>query len=427
MNSLRRVLCFLMAMTLAAIAFPSLAAPQYTKQYSLTLTSSPSTPLTVVAHLTNQALSPGNSNIGSFKLTFTGATINPSLGSVTTNPPVPAANITVTGGSVFVLLPTPLKAQKTIDVTILLKDCGDGITIEDTGVQVWTGNMGQNFSPTLTTFPLTTSVVCGVLACGDIKVVPDSFNPGSVTVTRGDYDKNGDIAACAGLPYTYTSYDDNTLHFAWPDTITGNPHAAFDLVVYAAGSSIPGAGVTGVAWLNQDGSPVTNDPKFISGSDVGIPTALDCLTQDLPAPYGTLDTAIVATDTSLTINGVAAIPGASFPIVIINSDDPTKTERMTAVYPEMGFTGTGPFNVTYTVTRGTATEGAVPADKAPHAASALVMSTPLPILPAVLPGTVSPPYVASTQVQMCIADQTPGTGTHSTTFISIGDPWGSQP
>jgi len=56
-----------------------------------------------------------------------------------------------------------------------------------------------------------------------------------------------------------------------------------------------------------------------------------------------------------------------------------------------------------------------------------VMSTPLPILPAVLPATVSPPYVASTQVQMCIADQTPGTGTHSTTFISIGDPWGSQP
>jgi hypothetical protein len=41
MNGMRKVVCFLFAMMLAAIALPSLAAPQFTKQYSLTLTSTP--------------------------------------------------------------------------------------------------------------------------------------------------------------------------------------------------------------------------------------------------------------------------------------------------------------------------------------------------------------------------------------------------
>ena len=410
-----------MAMTLAAIALPGLAAPQYTKQYSLTLTSSPVIALTVVADLKNEALSPGNSNINSYRYTFTGAAIDSA-----TSPGIPAANIQVSGSSVFVTLPAPLKGGKHSVLTIVLKDCGDGIELPKSGVEVWTGVMGQTFSPINTTFPLTTSVVCGTLACGGDDVVPDSFNPGSVTVTRGDYDKNGDIAACAGLPYTYTSYDDNTLHFAWPDTITGNPHAAFDLVVYAAGGSIPAPGTTGVGWLDSFGNPATTNPAvFLYGSALGNNAALDCLTQDLPTPYGTLAAAISATDPSLTINGVVAPPGASFPIVIINSLNPALTERMTAVYPPTLTNGTGPYDVTYTVTRGTITEGDPGnANKASHAAGARVMSTPLPILPAVVPS----PYVGNTQAQMCIAAQAVVDAlTHSTTFISIGDPWGSQP
>jgi hypothetical protein len=107
MNSLRKVLCLLMAVMIAAIALPGHSLrPNSTKQYSLTLTSTPSAPLTVVAHLTNQALGPGNANVGSFRLVFTGAQIDTSPGSVTTNPPVPAANITVSGSSVFILLGT---------------------------------------------------------------------------------------------------------------------------------------------------------------------------------------------------------------------------------------------------------------------------------------------------------------------------------
>ncbi len=84
MNSLRRILSFLMAIMLAAIALPSVGAPKVTKQYHLEMTSN--APLTVVTHLTN--VSPdGNSNISSFRVTLSGATIvsvdQPATGTAT--------------------------------------------------------------------------------------------------------------------------------------------------------------------------------------------------------------------------------------------------------------------------------------------------------------------------------------------------------
>jgi hypothetical protein len=119
-------------------------------------------------------------------------------------------------------------------VTILLKDCGDGITLPLSGVDVWTGNMGQPFSPTATTFPLTTSVVCGNIACGATDVpVPEQL------LTRppsrgGFYDKDGISnhrrGTCAKqYPYTVTQQivsSKKQQHFAWPVLGAGSDERA---------------------------------------------------------------------------------------------------------------------------------------------------------------------------------------------------------
>ena len=426
MNKIRSVVCILLSLAFAAFALPTSAAPQYMKQYSLTLTSSASTPLTVVADLTNKALGPGNSNIGSFQFTFTGATI----ASVTTNPAIPPGTISVNGSTVFITGISPLKAGKHFILTIVLNDCGDGISLPESGVQVWTGNMGQIFSPTDTTFPLTASVSCTVLDCGDPTFqVPDSQNLGTVTVTRDLFDKNGDTAGdfCAQVPITVTNTitSDGKVHFEWPlDLLTGDPAAAFD--VKASNGGVP---LTQVAWLNKDGTPVTMDPDFITGQDCLVPKVL-------PHPYGTLGAAVTVADTSITIDGVAANPDGSaavpptpFPVVIIDSNDATKTERLTATLLTLqvpapqppGYAGT--YSLTYNVTRGTTTEGdPLGLSIAPHALGALAMSSPLPIMPNFDQG-VNNEYKANTQAQMCIAEQ----GVDFTRLFDIGDGWGGHP
>ena len=63
---------------------------------------------------------------------------------------------------------------------------------------------------------------------------------------------------------------------------------------------------------------------------------------------------------------------------------------------------------------------------ATHTAGALVMSTPLPLLPE----GVASPYTAGHQALMCIQSQTAEgeNGLHSTTFLDIGgDGWTNHP
>jgi hypothetical protein len=415
MNGMRKVVRFILAMVFVAFAAPSVAAPQYTKLYSLTLTAS--APLTVVAALTNQALSPGNSNVGSFRLTFSGATI----ASVTTNPPLPPQNISVNGSSVFVALGSPLQSQQTLQLTIVLNDCGDGISLPLSGVQVWTGNMGQTFSPDTTTasaFPLKASVVCGDIACGQSKIVPDSFYPGSVTVTRDFYDKDGVSTIgpnlCETVPYTVTNLvTDKLVHLAYPD-VSGDPAAAFELKVVWPGG-LPA--VTKVAWLNENHTSTTvpGIPDFIA--------ALPCNANAnfLPTPYGTLTSDVLATDTTIRVNttipsgsqGAVAHPGVPFDILV--GPEPN-AERMTVTVQ-----GGPPGNEIWRVTRGVANVG--PATS--HPQGALAMSEPLPIMTSTQ--GIDGQYAAGNQAQMCIKSQEVVTGGHRTTYIAIGDPWGSQP
>jgi hypothetical protein len=284
--------------------------------------------------------------------------------------------------------------------------------------------MGQTFAPDAAThdsFPLKAPVVCGNIACGDIKIVPDSFRPNTITVTRDFYDKDGisiigpDL--CETVPYTVTNIvpttGDKLVHLSYP-MVTGDPAAAFELNVIWPG---PVPAFTKVAWLNIDGSSTTEPgtPDFI--------LALPCNANAnfLPTPYGTLTQNVLATDNFIRVNTTiptgahGAVPHPAVPFDIVVGPEPN-VERMTVTAQ-----GGQPDNEIWHVTRGVANVG--PA--AFHAQGTLAMSEPLPIM-TITQGT-NGQYAAGNQVQMCIKVQGLVTGGHFTTYIAIGDPWGSQP
>ena len=207
--------------------------------------------------------------------------------------------------------------------------------------------MGQTFSPTATTmFPLTTSVVCGVLACGDTKVVPDSFNPGSVTVTRGTHDKNG-------VPHR--SLRGPSLHVHE----LRRQHAALRVAGYHHGQSARRLRVGRLCsrrlhtGRRNDGSRVAEPetglrlPTIPSSSReaiLGIPTALDCL---IPGFAGS---ATEPWPTAIIAGGHLAHDqwrrgSSSWPrsrLSSLTASIRRKTERMTAVYPPTSTVGGRP-------------------------------------------------------------------------------------
>ena len=364
---------------------------------------------------------------------------------------------------------------------------GAALTLSPPGTYTLTASATGFTSATSTSF----KIFAGILACGDpfassfvnpFNIAPDQ--PGYAAGMRNAYNKDGVQTACVPVLYTFTNsilsspYDQ--VQLSW-DT-TSQPNAAFEysvnwrlrpVVTSNPGSTQPspiGWPVTprpGVAWLNTDGSLTTvpGTPAFIPG--------LACLSDELPAPYGTLMSDVQTTDTTITVTGIAAnpavaipntsptayyqvpapgypmVPSTPFPIVIANTvsgAQSTATERLTAKSqvsvspdpatvnpPATGAYYTGTYTITFNVTRGTATEGfSTPAF---HAASTTsgstpVVSTPLPIIPND-PTTFPSPYVVQTQAHMCIADHgfraygLDSSGNplvmYSTTVIDIGD------
>ena len=280
-------------------------------------------------------------------------------------------------------------------------------------------------------------IFAGVLDCGD-SFASSFANPGNLAAdqpgyasgSRSGYNKDGVASECVPVLYTFTNtiltppYDQVSL--SW-DTVS-QPNAAFiytmnwrlrPVITSNPGNLAPSPiGWTamprpGVAWLTD-----------ASGNPIFIP-ALACVSGKLPAPYGQLGAAIDQNATSITITGVAGdavtgapkVPSTPFPVVIANQVgglQSTQTERMTAVgTPTQSpptAPGAGPYTLTYTVTRGTATEGF--SAKAQHAAGYQVVSTPLPIIPN--DATTFPaPYTVQTQAHMCIAE-------HGFNAFSIG-------
>ncbi len=300
-------------------------------------------------------------------------------------------------------------------------------------------------------FPSTISqsftVYEGILNCGD-SFASNFVNPGNLASdqpgyaagSRGKYNKDGVSLGCVPVPYTFTNniLTDDQVHLFWDVGI--QPNAAFIYTLNwrlrPVDSTNPLTGWTtaprpGVAWLTT-----------LSGAPIFVP-GLACLSGKLPAPYGTLSAAIDVNATSITIIGVAAVPvtgapavpATPFPIVIPSQVNPIKTERLTATVltsqspaTSAGYAGT--YTLTYTVTRGGATEGFSALTS--HAAGAMVVSTPLPIIPNDAT-SFPPPYTVLRQANMCIAEHgwnafaIGASGNtqllYFTTVIDLGDGW----
>ncbi len=440
MNGMRKVFGFLLvAVMFAAFALPSFAGDNGKKRYSLDMaivTAPPAAaPYVVNATITNE----GNSTINSFRLSVTGLTV------VGVNQPA-TGNATFTGSSVSVQGMHPLKSGDSLTVTIGVSSCGDGAW----SASAWTGSSlnGSSFDLSSDDSSLATSISCGNVVSGAEFNVPNSINPDCVIGERGYYDKDGSVPVGA-LPFFVTNFTGGQLHFRWPDfQAGGDPLATFDYAVCASGP-LPPPGTTKVAWLNADGSPASTPgtPAYI--------TAQNCLENAnfLPAPYGALMIGGLPADagTGSTIpidtttpppgpHGSIGYPGSpptdpnhpgtSFDIVIgteritvqvvclDNDNDPTDSADCTE-------TDEGEGEALAVVLRGVG--GTTPAA---HPMGALVMSTPLPLLPAQPAGSF---YQTGHQALMCIQgrsnfpnDTSPTS--HATTFIDIGgDGWGSQP
>ncbi len=434
MNHIRKVLCFLTALVLATLAFPSFAADDdadWWKQYDLDMdiVSAPpartSPPFIVSAKIRNNGLLP----IGSFTLSATGLTI------VGVSPPANGKVVgSFPGSSVSITRMRPLFWSDSITLTLQVSSCGDGVW----SPVAWLGGSlnGPRLDLDADDSSLETSISCGSLASGATFTVPDSLNANCVMGERGYYDKDGSIPT-GTLPYfvTDTLPANDQLHFRWPDFQTGgDPLADFEYAVCGTGPP-PAPGTTQVAWLNIDGSPASTagTPAFVTGQP--------CLQPDvLPAPYGTLTAAVTLSATTIAVDtttpprqatpgtppgsipypGSPPIdpnhPGTAFDIVIgteritvhlvclDNDRDPTDASDCTEA---------GEGKALAIVQRGVGGTTA-----ATHAVGALVMSTPLPLLPT---EGVPFPYTGGNQALMCIAGPPAVEGNgHASTFIDIG-------
>jgi hypothetical protein len=402
----------------------------------------------------------------------------------------------------FVTSPTNATLGQAIPVAVKVNACGTGvsgtpvmITVSNctTASGCLTGNTTinsdangvANFSIKVNqpgTYQLTASasgyppisasftVYEGTLNCGDNldssfanpnNVAPDQ--PGYSTGFRGAYNKDG--TQCVLVPYTFTNtiLTDDTVHLSWDASVQASPAFMYSLNwrPHLVESASPDSGWTlaprpQVAWLT-DGS---GNPIYVPG--------LACLSGKLPSPYGTLQTAISDSATTITVTGIHAnkadpalttqysVPmvGAPslptdqngsilpFPIVIgATPGSPTSaaTERMTALSvvpgsqtPSTTASYTGTYTITFNVRRGTVTEGG--ATPVGHAAGSQVMSTPLPIIPNdSVSFPANKPYVIGKQANMCIAEHGFDAFTldanantqvmYFTTVIDIGDGW----
>ena len=427
MDSIHKSLGFLVtALALVVLALPATAANDK-KQYSLTM-SVPSdqttAPFTVNATIKNE----GNSTISSFKLFVTGVTI------VGVNPPSSGTG-PFPGSSDSVTKMSPLKSGESRTFSIQVNTCGDA----QWSAAVWTGAQlnGQTFDLVPANSNLTSSIACGPpLAAGDPIVVPDYLNPNcGVAGNRGYYDKDGSIPIAVPIYVTNTVPTNGLLHFRWPDfQVGGDPSATFEYVVCASGTLPENPPPPLVAWLNADGSPASTPgtPAFITGQN--------CLDPDvLPAPYGTLLEPVAETDTTISVDtsspsgahGTITHPELPFDIMI-------GTERMTVnqIVSENGDYDNDPNDPneenegegggTYWVVTRAVLDGDAHAAGA-YSAGQIVMSTPLPYLPA----NTGLPYADPlhgfpvegkfVQAQMCVAarNNLEGGG-HATTFIDIG-------
>jgi|SRR5689334_11811056 len=244
------------------------------------------------------------------------------------------------------------------------------------------------------------TIFMGDLLCGDnldqMFTNPDDlqdWQPGYATGFRGKYNKDGS-GPCIKIPYTFTNNlgNDDTASITWDVNV--QRYAIFSYSVNGKARlpqasdppGFPSAVRPQVGWVIESGAPV-------------LVPGLGCLgtnpPDNMPAPYGNL---VADNTTSITIDttfggappaaGVATLPAVPFPIVI-------GTERI-----DVGMvSGSGASTILSNLTRGVGGTGAIT-----HTVPALVMSTPLPIIPNDPAINIRPAYAAGNIAHMCVQE-----------------------
>jgi hypothetical protein len=440
MNGMRKVLCFLMAMILAAFALPSIAAQSQNKTYTLTMTvltqGVGDAPSKVKAVLTNTSPKQSSS-------TFSSADVFVDLGwtIVTDDPTNFPITVVQSGTSATPSLDTttqghiklsglhPVKPQETVTITfyVTVSSCGDATwdAAVWSGSQVGTGNFFIRPVPD-TSVPLS-PVACTDLACAS---EPESFTVGNLDGFRWSSNKDGSTtgAACGPVKsYVSNLNSNNVIHFRWDNAAQGDTFGS--AVFYYRIDYVSPPSPARVGWLNQDGSPAIGpgaDPSLVAFIDAPacasqVSSATDIPTI-LPQPYGVLQTAINSTSsTTIKVDTTGGIPTPlSLPFsIVIGPPGAVESMDVTA----MASSG-------WTVTRGTRGTTAVK-----HPKGAFAMSNLLPPLSALTPcydaggnTLLSCPakYNSPYQAQMCLP-VSPANTSPAIWYVDIGDGWVGLP
>jgi hypothetical protein len=469
-NRIPKLLGLVLLLALAMLAPPSFAAQSQNKTMTLQIltgetdTTHTLQPGQVQATITNTSPTQSNSTFGSVDLFVD---LNWSFSSITATAsgvPVSSKNINpgnpknTPPGHIRISNVGPVKPGNSLVITFLVSGgSGDGTF----NANVWSGSSfsgnlftqtaGQNIGP----------VATDSLACNGGGTGPEVPMAGDVVATRGEWNKDGTVAAgqpgdpCNPAPiFVSNTFNNNVglqqniVHFRWNVSGTGDtfPTAAFAYDIYT--SSAPSSKLVG--WLYQDGTLAinaganpnantnTNGPNpvvFIEAPPCLNPQAMT--TPPLPSPYGSLASGLDAstagsTDSIFFVGDPpASPPPTNFPIQI-------GLERMLV-------TSTTNDNGSWTVTRGDLQDAGspTPAHPSDETFQPLIMSTPLPPIdttPAAYVlqsnGTLATPstnpYEANTvavphaiQAQMCLfTSGTSENGVPFVTIIDIGDGWG---
>lgn len=450
MNRISKFFGFVLALALATAALPSYAAQSQNKTYSLDanvlLQGNSVAPSHLQLVIKNTSPSQSSSTINSVDMfvDLAWSIINdpandpthPLLVYETNNPTSYYTADTSVPGHIKVSQLAVIKPFVSSNNALVLDFW---VTASSSGDGSWEGNVwsGAGFSGNLFTRnggQNIAMVASAALACGDSK---PSATPtaGTITVTRDPWNKNGTSSGTTCDPVNYyasntlTNYvglPPNIVHFRWDlsGTDLTFSSAAFEYAIYYSGTAAPN---TRVGWFYKSGAlaigPGANPNSDPNNPVVFIDTPV-CLADQLPTPYGSLNTQMNSSTTTLKIDlstGSLTPPTTvpqpdGFPIYV-------EEERMQVT----GYSSSG-----WTVKRGQLGTKAVS-----HPKYALVMSTPLPSLGDIAPaayvlladGTYATaptnPYKASTQAQMCIAGTSPtGASVPFNKIIDIGDGWG---
>jgi hypothetical protein len=410
MNSLRKVVGILLAMTL--MGFAQLSAAQATdKLYSIQMSvvgTHPTFGTKLSATVHNATPIEGNSSFNSFDLSIDlNWTINPAGPVEITGNSGGQPDLSVAGHLKVANL-KPVRPQKSVTVTfyVTTASCGDGTW----SAVVWSGAnfSGSQFTGVGNVNPVT-PVPCALLACGGPFTVTYST---TIPGMRGPYNSDGTCNFIVPIYVTDFLVASHTVHFRWP--VGAEPVSEPDGVFqYTASDTGPDPKL---AWKNYKdaGGNDTGQPAFLSISDNG----LNCLAANsfgdyFPRPYGRLQSRLSSSMTDNVVK-VDTTTGQLHPLPAPGTDIVIGNERMKVL-------SVATSSSTLTVQRAVANT-ALDA----HSKYAPVMFTPLAILPATpICSASSPtqicPYVGGSQAQMCLI--TPSTQYPAFTIIDIGDGW----